>query len=362
MIAACAARHWLARSAAGVKLICSRTKAAAPACASLVSCLPALGDAELCLPAPLSPGNLKCLLDALAWCPRLRALSLSTYDEQDADEVMPPFSESGCACAFATLRSLTRLALSFEVVDPYTLADVVDVLVPLTGLAELTISLPKPAVVPAALAQLKGLRSLNLQRLDSCFFEAGCLNLPSEPGVPLLSQFPLALTQLVALECLSAGENRFAELPAGITALSRLTELTLGRAGRFSSDPLQQQWKRPLDVRALADLSGFPALCKLTFEYCEVTMCTTMLGAAWHKSLTSLDFITSHPAPECALMVLQLRQALKQVNRGSVLRFGTPYRLAERGLADARALPPSVIFNVALLACGLLEGLEGGWT
>ena len=43
------------------------------------------------------------------------------------------------------------------------------------------------------------------------------------------TRFPLALTQLVALEHLSARGNEFAELPAGITALSRLTELMLGR-------------------------------------------------------------------------------------------------------------------------------------
>ena len=448
MTAPCAARRWLARNAAGVKLIRNWTKAAAPACARLVSCLPALEDAELRLPAPLSLGNLECLLDALAGCPRLRALSLSTVNGRGVYEPPPPLFESGCARALAALRSLTRLALSFADVDNYTLADVVDAVVPLTGLAELTISLPKPAVVPAALGQLKGLKSLGLHRLDPCSFEAGCLSLPvlmslqfhyyeiadaemlpgisglqnltrvefgygvgpssfnpqlaqlpklqhlvfntsdsafSAPrlGLPRLpadmgtlrlgllhldisghrlTRFPLVLTQLMALECLKADENGFAELPAGITALSRLTELTLGRDGYFSSDPLQQQQKRPLDVRALGDLSAFPALCKLTFTYSEVTMCTTVLGAAWHKSLTSLDFVTSHPARECALTMLQLRHALKQVSRGSVLRFGTPFRLAADGFADSWALPPSVLFNVALRACGLLEGLEGGWT
>ena len=46
-----------------------------------------------------------------------------------------------------------------------------------------------------------------------------------------LLRFPLALTQLVALERLDVSRNHFAELPAGITALSRLKELTLGRMG-----------------------------------------------------------------------------------------------------------------------------------
>ena len=40
----------------------------------------------------------------------------------------------------------------------------------------------------------------------------------------------------------------FAELPAGITALSRLTDLVVGRV---SVDSLQQRHRRPLDVRAL---------------------------------------------------------------------------------------------------------------
>ena len=44
-----------------------------------------------------------------------------------------------------------------------------------------------------------------------------------------LTQFPLALTQLAALECLRATDNDFAELPAAVMALSRLTELRLGR-------------------------------------------------------------------------------------------------------------------------------------
>ena len=71
-----------------------------------------------------------------------------------------------------------------------------------------------------------------------------------------LAQFPLALTQLVAL--LNAKVNAFTQLPAGITALSRLTELALGRL-ISSEDPLQLQRKRPFDARALGDVSSFPA-------------------------------------------------------------------------------------------------------
>lgn len=111
------------------------------------------------------------------------------------------------------------------------------------------------------------------------------------------TQFPLALMQLVALECLKVEGNEFAELPAAITALLRLTELTLGR-NINQMDFLQLPVMRPLDVRALGDLSSFPALCKLTFEYCEVRMCESMLGAVRHASLASLAFQFAHPAPE----------------------------------------------------------------
>ena len=88
VLSACAARRWLARSAAGVQLIGSHTAAAAPACISLVCCLPSLQDVWLNLGGPLVPDELGCLLEALAWCPRLKALSLlmHDYDRDDGDE------------------------------------------------------------------------------------------------------------------------------------------------------------------------------------------------------------------------------------------------------------------------------------
>ena len=88
-----------------------------------------------------------------------------------------------------------------------------------------------------------GLLSSTLRHLDCC-----------GQG---LTVFPPALMQLVALECLVAERNEFMELPAAITALSRLTELILGRI-MAKEDPLQVHGKRPLDVRALGDLSGVP--------------------------------------------------------------------------------------------------------
>ena len=65
--------------------------------------------------------------------------------------------------AFAKLRSLTKVTLTLGKADPYALDDIVDALVPLTGLVEeLRIFLPRAAQGPTTLGQLRGLQSLEL--------------------------------------------------------------------------------------------------------------------------------------------------------------------------------------------------------
>ena len=449
VVAAGAARRWLARNAARVKAI-SNLAASALACTSLVVCLPSLERVELCLPGPLFTPDLGCLLEALAWCPHLRALHLEALDGMrynGGGAISVP------SLGFAKLRSLTKLELGFGAADTHSLGNVVYPLVSLTDLAELHIDVDvpltrrQPAVVPAALGQLKALQSLRLCNLTSCSFEAGCLDLPSLwslefqrckfkeaavlPGVSTLqslsriafsdgygprffdahlvqlpqlqraefktdypvrggaypwlsmppadmglmrlgllhldlsghglAQFPPALTQLVALKCLKASKNEFAELPAGFTALSKLTKLTLGRTLHWEADALQLHDQRPLDVRALGDLSGFPALCKLSFSRCEVTLCQSMLRAARHASLRKLTFCAAHPAPGCAPMMLQLSRALKELRRGSVLKVvDDNHSVACLVLGAAahqrlQALQPFFKFIAALDACGLCE-------
>ena len=420
------------------------------ACTSLVVCLPSLESIKLRLPGPLFTRDLGCLLEALAWCPRLRALDLEavdgTRDERDGAIFLP-------SLGLERLRSLSKLSLHLGLEETHSLADVVGALVSLTDLAELELTVEhsymrthhRPDVVPAALGQLKGLRSLKFRDLESCSLEAGCLDLPRLlsldfrhckfrnaavlPGVSALqsltrieisqgcgprffdpqlvqlhglqrmvfkidericlggalgltripadmgalrssvlhldctrqglTQFPLALTQLVALKCLKAGGNEFAELPAGIRALSRLTELALGRF-RVHGDVMELHDQRPLDVRVLGDLSAFPALCMLSFSRCEVTMCQSMLGAARHASLKGLTLSVAHPAPECALMVLQLSHSLNTLGRGRVLRFVDDdffnvHLCSER---VQQALQPLLKFKAALEACGLQEERE----
>ena len=433
MQAACAARRWLARHAARIARICGGVTCCALECAGLVSCLPALEHLEVTLHGSRDPDDLGCLLDMLAWCPRLSSLGLLLLDCGDEGDEPQPFPD---APASAKLRSLTKLVLEFDK-DMCTLADVVDALSSVTGLTELAVSLPQPAVVPTALGQLRSLQALHFQSLFPCVLEAGCLDLPrlahleftgckvddaevlagvtalqsltsiifargqgppfvaqllqlpclqrmvSEtaqpcPGIPSLglaalvplssallqviihghglTHFPLALTQLVGLECLHVNGNEFAELPTGITALSRLTELSVGRLVS-QRDPLQLHGKRPLDVRALGDLSAFPALRELGISLCEVLLCESLLGAVRHPCLAKFHFRLAHPAPECAMVVLQLGRALRRLGRGSMLQFHTEGVVQgqgyERAVREAQGRAPLQKFMAGMEACGL---------
>ena len=168
-----------------------------------------------------------------------------------------------------------------------------------------------------------------------------------------LAQFPLVLTQLEALVCLKATRNDFAGLPAGITALSRLTELKLVRVTP-DNNVLQLHNKLPLDVHAMGDLSGFLALCKVSFDSCEVLLCESVTGATWHPSLASLSFNLAHPAPECLLAVLQLCQALKRLRGRSVLSFfDEKWFKFPLDKYIVQGLPPFYKFKASLVACGL---------
>ena len=141
-----------------------------------------------------------------------------------------------------------------------------------------------------------------------------------------LTQFPLVLTQLVALEHLDARGNDIAELPINIRALSSLTQLLLGRYTPDTSDtpdsePLQLHELPPWDARALGDLFAFPLLCELHFCTCQVLLCASVLGIARHARLAKLEFCDALPAGECEPIVQQLREALERLGRASMLTF-----------------------------------------
>ena len=159
------------------------------------------------------------------------------------------------------------------------------------------------------------------------------------------------LTQLVALESLEASGNDFAEVPAGMTALSRLTELTLGRYACFASfdDPLYEM--PPLIVVALGDLSAFPALRKLTFVFCQVRLCLPVPSSAMRlSSLNSIVFEYAYPAPECMQMVLQLSRELRR-SSVSVLAHVSECRARCGSCNRMLGLGPFFTFKAALEVC-----------
>ena len=126
------------------------------------------------------PGDLGCLLETLARCPRLTALGLRLDDDMLYNGDGPP--APGLA-AFANLRSLTSLTWTYENTfydrDP-CLTDLVDALAPLTGLADLSVDLCNvPIALYSGLASFTGLRSLAIRmQLEACAIDPWCLNLP----------------------------------------------------------------------------------------------------------------------------------------------------------------------------------------
>ena len=205
-----------------------------------------LKHVELHLLGSLVLENLDCLLEALARCPRLRALDLcisgkrvdgggsSSEDEawawSDGDDRLKLFPD---ARALAKLPTLTRLALRYKGHKVYAsiFAGVASSLVSLTGLVELSVGFVTSYYVsasalgrvgvPAALGQLKGLESLEITRFDRCNLEPGCFDLPK-------------LRSLAFRDCNLEGED---VLP-GVSALQSLTRIEFsGGKGPSFFDP-----------------------------------------------------------------------------------------------------------------------------
>ena len=156
---------------------------------------------------------------------------------------MPQPIMSACAPALAKLRSLRDLSLFFgkDYAPGYfvqrcscSLVDAVDALAPLTGLAHLSVCLPRPAFVPAALGQLKGLRFLEFMDLRGpCVLEAGCFDLPNLQSLgfedcDVQVEHAGALLSLTALQSLTHIEfsgGRGPPFVAGLVQLPRLQHL-----------------------------------------------------------------------------------------------------------------------------------------
>ena len=121
----------------------------------------------------LNSDDLVCLLEVLAWCPGMRALDLSV----DCVENYWPWPFP-CA-SFAKLSSLTKLALTFDKEVTFTVANVLGALVPLKGLAELSLALPQRAVVPAALGRSRVCSHWHFRASALASWRRGALTCPT---------------------------------------------------------------------------------------------------------------------------------------------------------------------------------------
>ncbi len=122
---------------------------------------------------------------------------------------------------------------------------------------------------------------------------------------------------MTCLTDLNLGGNCFEQLPEGMTALTALETLCLGR---HSASP--DEVGGALDARALGNLAGFPALRSLSFVTCSVQFCPSFQAVAAHPCLESLELWTSYPAPgPSCVAFLTFVAALLQQGRAGVLRL-----------------------------------------
>ncbi len=124
----------------------------------------------------------------------------------------------------------------------------------------------------------------------------------------------LAATRLTQLD-LSA--NSFEQLPEGVSVLTALQELSLGR--RTADD---MEIGGALDARALGSLTGFRKLRSLGLANCSVLFCSDFQAAAAHPCLERLQLHASYPAPGLSLdAFLAFATTLQQQGRSDVLKL-----------------------------------------
>jgi hypothetical protein len=105
-----------------------------------------------------------------------------------------------------------------------------------------------------------------------------------------LPVFPPVILTASRLTHLDLSPSCFEQLPEGVSALTALEEL---RLGRHAAD--RREIGGTLDARALGSLAGFPNLRSLGFATCSVLLCPSFQAAAAHPRLTRLELETSYP-------------------------------------------------------------------
>ncbi len=182
-------------------------------------------------------------------------------------------------------------------------------------------------VLPTSLWRLPQLRSLvhwspadeaphnelpvaSLPASAPCFAFLNSLILSS--NLPTWPACVLAMTHLLTLDLTG---SCFEQLPEGVSALTALTHLCLGRRSAY--------WEvgGKLDARALGNLACFPNLHRVGFEHSSVLFCPSFQTAAAHPCLKELVLVRSYPAcgPSCQAFLVYVI-ALLQQGRADVLR------------------------------------------
>jgi len=132
-----------------------------------------------------------------------------------------------------------------------------------------------------------------------------------------LAVFPPGILAAVRLAHLDLSLCCFEQLPVGVSALTALTEL---RLGRHAAGGLLIGGR--LDARPLGNLACLPKLRILSFANCSVLFASDFQAAAAHSRLERLELETSYPAlgPSC-MAFLGFVYDLLQQGRPDVLEL-----------------------------------------
>ena len=131
-----------------------------------------------------------------------------------------------------------------------------------------------------------------------------------------LPAFPVGILSMARLAHLDLTYSCSWQLPEGVSALTALTELRLGRQAAGECEV-----GGALDARALGSLAGFPNLCELGFSCC-VLICPSFQAATAHPRLKRVQLDTSYPAPGPSCMAfLGFVYDLLQQGRSGVLEL-----------------------------------------
>jgi hypothetical protein len=240
-----------------------------------------------------------------------------------------------CAPGWARLPLLADLAFS----ECAFAADGEGALPGMDALASLTSlcleDCPSLRTLPASLWALPQLRSLH-HAVDACHLDDLARNELPVASLPAcapsfasftqlglqghnLTSFPVAVLTMRRLTHLNLAQCYFSQLPEGVSVLTALESLQLGR---HNQGPEMNAIGGAIDARALGSLAGFPHLRQLTFVNCSVIFCPSFHAAAAHPRLSWLELFTSYPAsgPSC-LAFLGFVGSLLQQGRPGVLEL-----------------------------------------